>query len=190
MSYSDIPGFSGFLWLYDQAVAEAKDGAVFVEVGVALGHSIAYLARKVIDSGKKIEVWAVDPWAGTARNGEQQSALGADGTPGDFTLFLRMMMRHAPEELEMIRVVRASSDRAADLFQSDVGHGAHLVLIDAAHDYLSVLHDIEAWVDCVRPGGVLAGDDHEPTYPGVQKACWEEFGNTYQVTESTWHKRM
>jgi len=185
MSYSDIPGFSGFLWLYDQAVAEAKDGAVFVEVGVALGHSIAYLARKVIDSGKKIQIWGVDPWDGYARNGEQQSALGADGTPGDFTLFLRMMMKHAPEELERVRVVRATSAYASLMLQV-----ADLVLIDGAHDYESVFGDIMVWRERIRRGGILAGDDHEPAYPGVQKACWEEFGNTYQVTGSTWHKRM
>jgi len=186
VSYADIPGFSGFTWLYDQAVAEAKDGAVFVEVGVALGHSVAYLARKVIDSGKRIEVWAVDPWAGVARNGEQQEALGA-APRGDFRLFLEQMIARAPEELEIVNVVRATSARAKEMFVFD---HADLVLIDAAHDYESVRDDIAAWRGCVLDGGILAGDDHEPNYPGVEKACREAFGADYQVTGSTWHRRM
>jgi hypothetical protein len=186
MSWSDIPGFSGFTWLYDEAVANAQDGAVFVEVGVALGHSLAYLARKVIDSGKRIEVWAVDPWGGYARNGEQQAALGSDGTRGDFTLFLDCMMCNALEELEQVRVVRATSAQASRMF-----HGAaDLVLIDAAHDYDSVYSDIAYWRDCVKPGGILAGDDHEPNYPGVERACRAQFGEKYETKGSTWLRRM
>src|SRR5690349_21843916 len=131
MSYIDIPGYSGFLPLYDEAVQVFGDGAIFVEVGVALGHSVAYLARRVIDAGhKNTEIWAVDPWGGYARNGEQQAQLGADGTPGDFTLFLEQMAKNAPEELERIRVIRCASVRAARLFRQ---HSVDMVLIDGAH---------------------------------------------------------
>jgi hypothetical protein len=188
MSHSDIPGYSGFLWLYDQAVEEAQDGAVFVEVGVALGHSIAYLARKVIDSGKRIDIWAIDPWGGYGRNGEQQEKLGADGTRGDFRLFLDMMAHHAPEELETIRVVRADSAMASDLFY---GRPVDLCLIDAAHDETSVFRDIAAWHMRMRSGGIIAGDDHEPNYPGVEAACVRVFGKDgYEVRGSTWWRRV
>jgi hypothetical protein len=186
VSWEHIPGYSGFLWLYDRAVEEASDGAIFVEVGVALGHSIAYLARKVLDSGKRIEVWAVDPWAGYARNGEQQEALGAR-SKGDFRLFLDSMGRHAPEELELVRVVRARSELACRMF--DVGT-VDMVLIDGAHDERSVRDDVSDWSTRVNRGGVLAGDDHEPNYPGVEAACVAAFGTAYEVTGTTWHKRM
>jgi predicted O-methyltransferase YrrM len=186
VSWENIPGFSGFTWIYDQAVAEAPDGAIFVEVGVALGHSIAYLARKVLDSGKNIEVWAVDPWGGYARNGEQQEVLG-EKSAGDFNLFLNMMATHAPEELEIVRVLRATSDRACRLFSEE---SVDLVLIDAAHDETSVSFDIDSWIGRVRVGGILAGDDHEPNYPGVEKACRSRFGTTYQVKGSTWWTRI
>jgi hypothetical protein len=192
MTHEQIPGFSGFLWLYDQAVAEAQDGAVFVEVGIALGHSIAYLARKVLDSGKRIEIWAVDPFAGEARNGEQSAVLGSDDDPkrkerGDFNLFLSMMQCHAPEELEIVRVLRSTSDRACKLFPEE---SIDLVLIDAAHDEVSVSFDIDSWIGRVRTGGMLAGDDHEPNYPGVEKACRSRFGTAYQTKGSTWWTRI
>lgn len=186
MSWADIPGYSGFLFLYDEFVKEAPEGAIVVEVGVALGHSIAYLSRKVLDSGKNIEVWAVDPFAGEARNGEQQAVLG-EKSAGDFNLFLTMMTTHAPEELEIVRVLRTTSDRACRLFSEE---SVDLVLIDAAHDEVSVSFDIDSWIGRVRLGGILAGDDHEPNYPGVEKACRSRFGATYQVKGSTWWTRI
>jgi cephalosporin hydroxylase len=199
VSWRNIPGYSGFLNLYAEWVAQAKDGDVAVEVGVALGHSLAYLARLVIDSGKKIEVWGVDHWAGYARCGEQTEALGVDGTRGDFTLFLDQMRRHAPDELELVRVVRATSRRASLLFERSIFEKEYeepadgfpsLVLIDGAHDHRSVERDIRAWRPLVRKGGWLCGDDHEPTYPGVEQACREAFGPDYEVLGTAWRKKL
>jgi hypothetical protein len=188
MSYLDIPGYSGFLWLYKEFVEKSPNGSVAVEVGVALGHSVAYLARLVLDSGKDITIYAVDPWGGYARNGEQTHALGPDGTKGDFTLFLDTMRRHAPEELELIHVVRAKSSQAARMIRV-----ADLVLIDGAHDEVSVDEDIAAWQGVIRrDGGILAGDDHEPNYPGVEMACslwWGPAPKGYEVRGTTWVKR-
>ncbi len=186
MSYRDIPGYSGFLPLYEQWIAQAKDGDIAVEVGVALGHSLAYLARLIIDSGKMIELWAVDPWGGYARNGEQQTALGADPGPGDFTLFLESMRAHAPEEMDIVRVVRAESVMAARMFEAGT---VGLVMIDGAHDFQSVVDDIMAWRPIVATGGWLCGDDHEPTYPGVEQACAQTFGTgNYGVFGTSWRK--
>ncbi len=187
MTYADIPGYSGFLPLYDEAVAHFGDGAVFVEVGVALGHSIAYLARKVIDAKHtRTRIYAVDPWGGYARNGEQQAALGEDGSTGDFRLFLDQMIAHAPEELERIRIVRAESVEAARLFKNGT---VDMALIDGAHDYASVLEDIDAWVPKIIHAGWLCGDDHEPNYPGVERACSESF-QKYEVIGTSWRKRL
>lgn len=185
MTWSDIPGYSGFLPLYDETIARLPDGGVIVEVGVAIGHSIAYLARKVIDSGRDIQVWAVDPWAGKARNGEQQSMIGHQAT-GDFRLFVEMMTRYAPEELEHVRVLRAESVRAARLFRD---RAVDLVLIDGAHDVDNVLQDIEAWLPKVRAGGTLAGDDYSSNYPGVIEAVRVHFGDEFEVSGTTWMVR-
>lgn len=186
MGWEAIPGYSGFLPLYDEAVRTAREGAVFVEVGVALGHSIAYLARRVLDAGKRVEVWGVDPWGGTGRNGEQNEF--AERAGGDFTLFIEEMRRHAPAELEIVRIVRAPSVRAAALFKDE---SVDFVLIDGPHDVDSVRADIDAWLPKVRPGGVLAGDDHEAHYPGVEEACREAFGpRGYEVIGTSWRVRL
>jgi hypothetical protein len=185
MSYEDIPGYSGFEWLYKEWVQAAPRNAVAVEVGVALGHSIACLAAECIKHGRNdIEIWAVDPWGGYARNGEQQEKLGGEPGPGDFRLFIDSMLAHAPDALDRIRVIRADSTRAARLFRA-----CDLVLIDAAHDFQSVVDDIESWQGKMRMGSILAGDDHEPNYPDVEQACKALFGAEYETKGSTWIKR-
>ena len=39
-------------------------------------------------------------------------------------------------------------------------HSLDFVYIDARHDYASVMEDLEAWFDKVRPGGIFAGHDY------------------------------
>jgi hypothetical protein len=184
----DIPGWSGFLWLYDEFVEKAPKGAILVEVGVAMGHSLAHVARAAIDAKRDdIEIWGIDPWDGHGRNGEQQAVLGPEPGKGDFELFVRTMLDHAPEELERIRIVRANSEQACNLFTE---MSLDLVLIDGCHDAKSVSADIGVWLDFIKEDGVLAGDDHEPNYPGVEQACRLAFGNDYVVKGSTWIKRF
>ena len=171
MSWKDIPGRAAYLWLYDEFVASAPQDAVVVEVGVALGKSIAYLARKCIDARRDdIIIYAVDPWMGTARNGEQQ----ADGPPtadGDWRLFNRMMYTHAPEERDRIVIVRETSVRGA----TSIPYKSHLVVLDAGHDYADVKADLEAWVPRIHSGGAIGGDDWVPDFPGVERAVREYF---------------
>ncbi len=60
-------------------------------------------------------------------------------------------------------------------------HSLDFVYIDARHDYASVLEDLEAWYDKVRPGGIIAGHDYlDGMLPagefGVKRAVDEFFG--------------
>lgn len=202
MSYEKIPGWFGFKDTYDQAIAEAQDGDTFVEVGVAFGRSVAYLARGVIDSGKKVKIYAVDPWwddwwhvpeqypAHIERPtwGGEFSQLGRD-LGGPFSAFVALMREHAPGELERINVLRCKSSDAAKI----VGR-TKLVMIDGSHHYEDVAQDIALWKAHMVPGGILAGDDYaEGDFPGVVQAVKEAFGaDGYQVKGSyktTWQVR-
>jgi predicted O-methyltransferase YrrM len=49
------------------------------------------------------------------------------------------------------------------------------VFIDADHSYPSVKADILAWVPKVCRGGILAGHDYDPAWPGVVQAVDEIF---------------
>jgi len=52
--YDQIQGWFNFKEPYRQAVREAKDGAVFVELGCWKGKSAVFLGVEVINSGKTV----------------------------------------------------------------------------------------------------------------------------------------
>jgi cephalosporin hydroxylase len=181
MSWSDIPGRAAYLWIYNEFLKTAPTNAVIVEVGVALGKSIAYCARRCIDLGRDdITIVAVDPWGGYARNGEQQ-ASGPPTPDGDWELFQRTMTECAPEELAILKIVRTTSVIAAA-----APGPVHLVVLDAAHDYESVRDDIAAWTSRLAPGGWIGGDDYVDEYPGVKQAVQEAFGVVEIRHEEGW----
>ena len=65
-----IPGWFAFGRTYDLAVANAADGATFVEVGSWKGRSAYYMAAKIPDAEK-----VVIPAAGHAANIDQPKAF-------------------------------------------------------------------------------------------------------------------
>ena len=174
MSYTSIPGRCAYLWIYDEWIKSAPKDAIAVEVGVALGRSIAHLARLCIDAGRDdIKIYAVDAWAHVARNGEQQAMGAAAG--GDFNLFCQQMLQHAPAELQRINVIRTWSTDAARLFDEN---SVSLVVLDADHTYEWVSAEIRAWRPKLTAEGVMGGDDyHDAEYPGVVQAVQEVYGD-------------
>jgi len=191
VSYADIPGYSDFLPVYDEAVTHFGDGAVFVEVGVAIGHSIAHLARKVIDAGHtRTRIYAVDPWGGIERNGEQQDMLRGRSS-GDFRLFLDHMIANAPEELERIMVIRESSVSASCLFAAGE---VSMCLIDGDHRVDAVEADIRAWESRIARDGWLCGDDYRELYnqviQGVHRVYAKEAVEVCGQQGWTWRVRL
>jgi hypothetical protein len=200
MSWEDLKGWFAFRDTYDLAVSEARDGDVFVEIGVAFGRSFAYLARRVIDSGKKVTVYGVDPlvddwwmppndypadaprptWGG--EHAEWARSLG-----GPFPAFCSGMLEHAREELGHVRLLREYSSLASRLFENGT---CAMVMIDGNHNLAQVRDDIARWRWKVREGGILAGDDYSPDFPGVVQAVHEAFGDDVEIVGTTWRRRM
>jgi len=201
MSWREIPGWFGFSQTYDRFIEMAQDGDAFVEIGVAFGRSIAYLAEGLHSRGKRCQVYAVDPWIDdrwefpadypqeAPRPGwGGEYAEMARGQGGPFSSFVRQMLTHSPTSLEYIKVLRTTSALASRMIGPCKG-----VLIDGSHEYEAVAQDIAIWLPHVVPGGILAGDDyHEGDFPGVCKAVRERFGANYRIEgekDTTWMVR-
>lgn len=190
MAWNNIEGRAAYLWIYSEFLKEAPQDAVIVEVGVALGKSIAFCATEAIRLGRRdITIVAVDSWEGIARNGEQQ-ASGPPTPDGDYELFLETMKRCCPEALNRIHIMRARSTDAAKRFApqeirsfrgsnfpniSTRPKRPNLVVLDAAHDYKSVCEDIAAWKSVLAPEGWMGGDDYVAEYQGVIDAVGQFF---------------
>jgi len=191
MSWEDLPGWFDYDQLYADAVKDAPNFATFVEVGVAFGRSIAYLADQAIACTKKLRVFGVDPWYDdwdTDRPtwGANHAAAGR-ALGGPFNAVTTLMHTHAQRELEYVNLVRARSVQAARMFDDG---SCFFVFIDGSHHYEDVRDDLEAWERKVQKGGIFAGHDHNSDFPGVLRAVAERWtdGKTEQRGNCFWRR--
>ncbi len=188
MSYDQIRGWMDFEDVYDIAIAEARDGDTLIEVGVAYGKGLAYLTRAAMTSGKDLHIIGVDPWDSVWGYWDDLSIL-VDKAGGAREAFEGEMAKFAPEERQRADVWQATSLAAASRI-ADHPRTVSFVFIDAVHDYEHCKEDIAAWMPLIRPGGIIAGHDHTPSWPGVEQAVREAFGDGYEVRGSSWIKRL
>ena len=164
--YKNIHGWSRFIPFYRDAVKEAQDGSVFVEVGAWKGKSAAFMCVEIINSQKFIKFFVVDTWLGSD---EPAHHIDPDVQQGTLYQCFLENMRKVAGAFEPLRM---KSTEAAEKFEDE---SVDFLLLDAAHDYDNVKADLEAWWPKIKPGGVMAGDDYR--WSGVNKAVTEFFGN-------------
>ena len=167
-----IPGWFSFARTYDLAVANASDGATFVEVGSWKGLSAYYMAAKIRDSGKRIRFCCVDHWLGSPEPRDDPDVRSGS--------LYETFLRNVSDVRRFLEPIRMSSLEASRQFADG---SCALVLIDAGHEYEDVSADIAAWRPKVAPGGMLAGDDYD--WPGVQRAVGEAFGTAVTLLGDT-----
>ncbi len=187
MSWEQIPGWFSSEHLYREVVKRAskKKPSLFIEHGVALGRSVAFLAREALDSGKPITIHAVDPWLEIMGQEQPDKQWIGQKYRTAREAFEGLMREHAAREFEIV-VPRQmfGHEHAAQLEDRSVD----FVMIDGSHDYDRVLEDIAAWLPKVRPGGILGGDDFSHNlFPGVIRAVQESFfKQTVHLRGVTW----
>ncbi len=192
MSWEQIRGWYDFETIYAEAIAAASDSDTLVEVGVAYGKSLAHLARMAIDAGKQCRIIGVDPWESVWGYWDDLSIL-VEKEGGARQAFEAEMARYAYEERKRVDIWQETSTVAAARWHNKPAkHGPiSFVWIDAVHDKPHVLEDIAAWMPLIRPGGMIGGHDHTPSFPGVEEAVREVFGEGgYEIRGSSWLKRL
>src|SRR5215218_5689654 len=121
-----------------------------VEVGVKEGIFSAHL----LSGWRGCHLISVDPWQEDAAeayvdiaNVEQRVHDG----------FYQDTVRRLTPFGARSTIWRTTSTEASRLIPH---HSLDFAYLDARHDYDSVIEDLEAWFDKVRPGGILAGHDY------------------------------
>ena len=163
-----IWGFFTWTTLYSDMLDRFPDGSTFVEIGVLEGQSLAYLIQEMIIRGKNINIIAVDYFQKKSGNS------------------LDRFNKNMAKVQDKFRLIVGTSVNASKQIPDD---SVDFVFIDAAHDYDNVRDDILAWQPKVKKGGVMAGHDYIPTYPGVMRAVDEIFhGQVFKsyVHEGCW----
>ena len=155
----DLLGWStDILPWYLERARELPDGSKIAEVGSYRGRSVVFLAEAFAKLGKnEVKIWAVDPWAWKPE--DWPAMLAALGPPT------------SPAAARLIRLVRATSERASLMFDDGELDWAFL---DGEHTDPHPRQDIGFWVRKVRPGGILSGHDYaDPNWPAVKASVDE-----------------
>jgi len=189
-TWRDIPGFFDFQDVYNQAVAEAKNGDILVEVGAFLGKSAAYMAEKIKESGKTLIFCVVDSW-----DEEEYARWWIDvrrdpPAPWPVEELYGKPLKEAFDYCMAavgadvsVQVVRKPSVEAAKEFDNAL----RFVFIDADHRWNGILSDLEAWWPKVQKGGIFAGHDYRvAAWPDVARAVDHTFGPMVERRGTSW----
>lgn len=121
-----------------------------VEVGVQRG----YFSEEILSRWQGSHLISIDPWLEDP-TGEYVDIANVGQSQQD-KLYQETCDRLARFGARS-SVWRLTSVEASSLVPH---HSLDFAYLDARHDYDSVLEDLEAWFDKIRPGGVIAGHDY------------------------------
>jgi cephalosporin hydroxylase len=154
-----------------EAIVRFRPGIV-VEVGVWMGLSVMTMARAMRDCGCDGVIIAVDTWLGSSEhwlNPQQATELGRlHGYPQFYRNFLANI---AAEGLQDFVLPLPLDSASAHVVLDKLALRPVVVHLDAAHDYTSVLLDLQRWWSLLSPGGMLIADDYDTT-----RSVWPEVG--------------
>lgn len=151
-----------------------------VEIGVKLGH----YSDELLSNWKGEELISIDPWLEAAPDEYvDRSNVAQERQDDNYEKTKERLAVYGSRST----IWRLTSVEAAPKVPD---HSLDFVYVDARHDYLSVLEDLEAWCSKVKPGGILAGHDYvNGDLPQgefyVKKAVDEFFGNRDIPVHST-----
>lgn len=170
--FNEIPGWFSYKQVYDDAVENASDNDVFVEIGTWFGKSTNYLAEKIRESKKNISFTTIDTFKGTHDEDIHHSIVGAFN--GDiFYEFIDNTI--LSENYENISIIKDTSENASKQFANG---SIDFLMIDAGHSYDDVMKDLKIWYNKIKPGGIISGDDYN-IFRGVNRAADEFFYNQF-----------
>lgn len=156
--------YAGF---YRDMVDKAIDGDIFVELGCWKGRSTCFMGVEIINSGKKIQLCAVDSWR-YRPNTEQPCS-----SQMEFDKVYKEFLTNTKPIIDVLDVYIMDTTYAAEAFDDE---SVELVFFDASHYKEDLKRDIEAWFPKVRTGGIFAGHDYYTRcHPGVKEAVIECF---------------
>ena len=153
----------------------------YVEIGVWKGHSLVHLANLLQATKRPFELFAVDLF----EDSWQHTPDSPDGRMVR-ALYEFNLLRHNCRNC--ITDIKGMSWECASKFEDK---SVDFCFIDAAHDYDSVIKDINAWMHKIKPGGIISGHDYDPnnTATGVPAAVEEIFGKgNVEIKNDVWFK--
>lgn len=160
-------------------MALRHDWRMLVEVGVRLAATGVFLL-----SGKDdLYYLGVDPFT-IPEGTHAEAGYSHYGNP-DMERWYRKSVANLAPFSERATLWRMTSAEAA---AQCARHAADCVFIDADHRTASVMADIDAWRDVVKPGGWMLGHDRD--WPSVREAVHSRFPKPLALRGNVWAVRL
>jgi len=164
---------------------------LIIEVGTWKGASALEMVRCAKSIGIHPQIVCVDTWLGALEfwgdqsDPERYQALKLrNGYPSVYFQFLANVC-HAEAQDYIVPFPQTSATAA--LWFRQQGIQADLIYVDASHEEEDVYQDLTDYIECLRPGGILFGDDYG--WDGVRLAVdrfVKEQGFKLQFLEDKW----
>lgn len=178
-TWQEVEGFFNYPHVYSEVIKRASNGETLVEVGSWKGQSMAFLGQGLKAKGWAGRLVAVDTFKGEDNQPAHYSDVLKNG--GTIRPLFEQNMKDC-EIADLVEVLESDSVKATEHFKDGE---CSFVYIDAAHDFLSVVNDILAWLPKMKPGGTIAGHDYQSE--DVRRAVYECLaGFGYFVSGPCW----
>lgn len=175
-----IQGWFYYPEFYQHVANNMQDGARLVEIGTWRGRSTCCLASYLKKTGKNARIYAVDTFDGSD---EPIHRTLIDSMPVGLYDDFRLNLKSCNVD-DIVVPIKSTSIDASKRFEDG---SIDFIMIDGSHDYDSVKADIEHWLPKLKSNGLMAGDDHSDSWPGVKKAVREIFGTNYNTHGDLWY---
>lgn len=175
-------------------VIAALKPALAVEVGAWKGASSVVFAKAIRDANPDACLVCVDTWLGSIEHFTNPPSPQWDlrpllehGFPRLYEHWMTTVMRAGLQDT-IVPLANTSTTAAKWFARTEIKPG--FIFIDAGHDEDDVTTDINAWWPLLQPGGIMAGDDWSPMWPGVEQAvtkfCNSQSNLSPQVIGPNW----
>ena len=147
-------------------IDEHNEIFTYLEIGVEKGFNIIKLAK----DNSNVKFIGVDPYTimSFIVKGEKTNSSWSDEYNQVYEYF-----KDKSRKIKNIDLIRDYSSNAVKLFKDE---SLDFVFIDGAHDYTSVVEDINLWLPKVKNGGILGGHDYSLKFFGVIEAVNNTIG--------------
>lgn len=133
------------------------DQFLFVEIGTFLGRSISYFVVESINRNKNGKIYAVDTFDGSSEHLDPSNPSYIKELVEDKDYLYNTYKENIKSIDSYITTIRSTSVEASQQFKDN---SIDAIYLDAAHDYDSVLTDLNAWYPKMKQDNlIILGDD-------------------------------
>lgn len=155
--WTSVPGWFNHVRTFNLILDMIPNNFVFAEIGTFMGRGLSYFTVESLLRMKSGEIYAIDTFQGSEEHLNENSPHFIPALKEDVNFLLKQYKKHTSDIREYITTIQNESTVAAKSFRDEYFDAIYL---DGAHDYKSVLEDLESWYPKLKQDKILLfGDD-------------------------------